>query len=109
MSIIETNKIDAMSMSKDGQGLMLMLADHLDWNNEQEHLILLQGKINAYLGFIESNQYSETYPDTAFEYYVIEVSSKYKAPENCLKFFEVINTQLREYKIQVVLSEEENG
>ena len=41
MSIIETNKIDAMGISKDGEGLMLMLADHLDWKNESEHLTLL--------------------------------------------------------------------
>jgi len=101
MSIIETNKIDAMGLSKDGNGLMLMLADHLDWEDEAEHLTLLQEKINAYLGFIESNQYSDTYPDIAFEYYIIDVSFKYEATENCLKFIEVINIQLREYKIRV--------
>lgn len=105
MSIIETNKIDAMGISKDGEGLVLMLADHLDWKNESEHLTLLQDKINAYLGFIESNQYSDTYPNRVFEYYVIDVRFKYKATENCLKFLKVINTQLREYNIQVVKSE----
>lgn len=106
MSIIETNKIDAMGISKDGEGLILMLADHLDWKNEPEHLTLLQDKINAYLGFIESNQYSETYPDIVFEYYVIDVRFKYKATEDCLKFFEAINSQLREYNIQVIKSED---
>lgn len=106
MSIIETNKIDAMGISKDGGGLILMLSDHLDWENEPEHLALLQDKINAYLGFIESNQYLDTYPDIVFEYYVIDVRFKYKATEDCLKFFEVINTQLRKYNIQVVKSED---
>lgn len=105
MSIIETNKIDAIGISKDGEGLILMLADHLDWKNESEHLTLLQDKINAYLGFIESNQYSDTYPNKVFKYYVIDIRLKEKATENCLKFFEVINTQLREYNIQVVKSE----
>ena len=105
MSILETNKIDAMGISKDGEGLILMLADHLDWKNESEHLTLLQDKINAYIGFIESNQYSDNYPDRVFEYYVIDVRFKYKATENCLKFFEVINTQLREYNIQLVNSD----
>ncbi|MEK4715663.1 MULTISPECIES: DUF6572 domain-containing protein [Sporosarcina] len=104
MSIIETDKIDATGISKDGNGLMLMLADHLDWDDELGHLALLQDKINAYLGFIESNQYSDIYPNIAFEYYVINVRFKYEATENCLKFFEGINTQLREYNIHLVES-----
>ncbi|MEK4424975.1 DUF6572 domain-containing protein [Solibacillus sp. FSL K6-1523] len=104
MSIIETDKIDAIGISKDGEGLILMLADHLDWKNEAEHLTLLQDKINAYLGFIESNQHSDTYQDRVFEYYIIDVRFKYKATANCLKFFEVINSQLGEYRIQVIKS-----
>ena len=104
MSILETNKIDAMGISKDGKGLMLMLADHLDWADETEHLTLLQDKINAYLGFIESNQYSDNYPDTVFEYYVIDVKFKYEVPDNCLDFFELVNAQLREFNVQVVKS-----
>ncbi|MEK4425947.1 DUF6572 domain-containing protein [Solibacillus sp. FSL K6-1523] len=106
MSIIETDKIDAIGISKDGEGLILMLADHLDWKNEAEHLTLLLDKINAYLGFIESNQHSDTYPERVFEYFVIDVRFKYKATENCLIFFEVINSQLREYKIQVIKNED---
>lgn len=106
MSIIETDKIDAMGISMDGKGLKLMLTDHLDWENEAEHLTLLQDKINAYLSFIESNQYANTYPGIAFEHFVIDVRSKYEATENCLKFFEVINAQLREYNIHVVKSED---
>lgn len=102
MSIIEINQLDAMGLSKDGKGLKLMLVDHLDWENEAEHFSLLQRKINVYLSFIESNQYSDTYPGIEFEYYVIEVRLKYEATEKCMEFFEVINTQLREYNIQVV-------
>ena len=106
MSILEIKKVDAMGISKDGKGLILMLADHLDWQNEQEHLILLQDKINAYLGFIESNQYLDNFPDIVFDYYVIDVRFKFKVTENCLKFFEVINIQLKENNIQVVKSED---
>lgn len=105
MSILETDKIDAMGISKDGKGLRLMLADHLDWENEAEHLNLLQDKINAYLGYIESNQYTQTYPDKSFEYYIIDVRFAYEATENCIKFFEVINNQLKEFNIQVVKGE----
>lgn len=104
MSILETDKIDAMGISRDEKGLMLMLADHLDWTDETEHLTLLQDKINAYLGFIESNQYSDTYPDIVFEYYIIDIKFKYEVPDNCLKFIEVVNTQLKDFNIEVMKS-----
>lgn len=104
MSILETDRIDAMGISNDEESLRLMLSDHLDWENEAEHLYLLQDKINAYLSFIESNQYAQTYPDKSFKYYIINVMLKHEASENCLKFVQVINKQLREYNIQVVIS-----
>lgn len=101
MSITETEVIDAMGISKDGKGLLLLLSDHLDWENEAEHLLLLQDKINAYLGFIESGQYADVYPDNEFTHYVIEIRCKIEATENGLNFFDVMNNQLREYAIQV--------
>ncbi|MHC1723774.1 MAG: DUF6572 domain-containing protein [Aminipila sp.] len=102
MSVIETDKIDAMGISKNKKGLMLMLADHLDWENEVEHLNILQEKINAYLSFIESNQYLQTYPGIKFESYTIDIRFKFKVTENCLKFLEVVNKQLKEHNIQVI-------
>ncbi|MFJ5771358.1 DUF6572 domain-containing protein [Psychrobacillus sp. NPDC093180] len=106
MSIIETDKIDALGISKDGKGLKLMLADHLDWENEIKHLTLLQDKINAYLGFIEMKQYADIYPGVTFKYYVIDVRFKYETPESCSNFFAVINPQLSEYKIRVLKNED---
>lgn len=94
-----------MGISKDKKSLILMLTDHLDWENEEDHLILLQDKINAYLGFIESGQYLETYPDITFEHYFIDVRFKFEATENCLKFFEVTNTQLKDHCIQILIKE----
>lgn len=41
MSIIEIDQLDAIGLSKDCKGLKLMLADHLDWENETEHISLL--------------------------------------------------------------------
>ena len=102
MSVIEVDKIDAMGISKDGKGLILMLVDHLDWDDEGSNLLVLQDKINAYLGFIESNQFLDTYPDVKFEYFVIDVHFKFKITENCVKFINVINKQLEINKIKVV-------
>lgn len=102
MSVIEVDKIDAMGISKDGKGLILMLADHLDWIDEVNHLLMLQNKINSYLEYIESNQFLDIYPDVNFKYYVIEVHFKFQITNNCIKYIDVINKQLEIYKIKVV-------
>lgn len=47
----------------DENKLVLMIADHLDWENELQHLSLLQDKINAYVSFIESGKIYSVYPD----------------------------------------------
>jgi hypothetical protein len=84
----------------------LMLADHLNWNNEKEHLILLQDKINAYLGFIESGQYADNYPNINFEYFIIDIRCKYGVTSNCLKFFKAVNNQLKEDNIHLCHKED---
>ena len=48
MSILENSSIDGMGIDEDGQTLVFMISDHLDWENEGEHLLLLQDKLNAY-------------------------------------------------------------
>ena len=62
MSVVEPNKIDAMGKSKESNELSLLITDHLGWENEYDHLVILQDKINSYLSFIESKQYESTYP-----------------------------------------------
>ena len=57
MSILENSSIDGMGIDEDGQTLVFMISDHLDWENEGEHLLLLQDKLNAYLGYIEAKDF----------------------------------------------------
>jgi hypothetical protein len=101
MSVIQRDKIDAIGISKDQKGLILMLADHLDWGNEIQHLTLLQDKVNAYVNFIETKQYLEIYPNSLFEYYIIDLKFKYEVVDNCMKFIKVVNEQLKEYNVQI--------
>lgn len=94
MSIYDNNVIDAIGIRKDGS-LGLLLTDHIDWSNESDeldeynHLITLQDKINHYLMYIEGKQYKDSFPDTVFENFVIEIFFKYRPSDNCYKFLNV--------------------
>ena len=94
MAITETNKIDSMGVSKDKKTLALLLTDHLDWENEKDHLLLLQDKINAYIGFIQDKQYESIYPDCHFSNYIIDIRFKENITENCANFLNVVATQI---------------
>ena len=101
MSVIEKDKIDGMGKSKESNELLLLITDHLDWENEHVHLIILQNKINSYLEFIESKQYVVTYPQDIFDGYVIEIHFQDGMSENCFKFLEVVANQVEELNVKI--------
>lgn len=101
MSVVETNKIDGAGKGKENGELMLLITDHLDWEDEYAHLEILQEKINAYLGFIESRQYEAIYPNDSFEKCVIVIHFKYGISENCSKFLNVVSNQVKEFNIEI--------
>ena len=49
MSIAELNIVDAIGVDKKENALRMMISDHLDWEDKNIHLEILQEKINAYL------------------------------------------------------------
>lgn len=101
MSVIETDKIDGVGKGEEKGELMLLITDHLDWKNEQEHLMTLQNKINSYLGFIESKQYEEIYPNDSFEEYVIEIHFKNGISENCFHFLDAVANQVEQFNVKI--------
>ena len=101
MSVVDSNKIDAMGKSKEKKELSLLIADHLEWENEYEHLVILQDKINSYLAFIESKQYESTYPKDNFESFVIEIHFQHGMTDNCLKFLETVASQAEELNVTI--------
>ena len=101
MSVTDVNKIDGVAINKEGNKLMLLITDHLDWSNEYEHLLQLQDKVNAYVGYIENRQYNEIYPNNAFVSFCVEIHFLHQPTSNCMKFIDVISEQLKEHDIFV--------
>jgi CRP-like cAMP-binding protein len=79
MSILDTRVIDMFGLPvNDPSRVELVIADHLDWSEDEgEHLLLLQEKINAYLRFIESGEILTVIPKAAGRRPVILIYGKY--------------------------------
>ena len=72
MSIEQKEVIDIVSIDAKGNAV-LTISDHLPWDEENEHLLLLQDKINSYLGAIEDGQLYDVYPNAKNRNIIIRV------------------------------------
>ncbi|MCC8070011.1 MAG: hypothetical protein LIO71_09735 [Ruminococcus sp.] len=61
MSVLETNLIDGLAQVEKTGDIILLIVDHLPWE-EPNHLQLLETKINTALNFVKSGEVFKKYP-----------------------------------------------
>lgn len=84
MSVENLKKIDFIN--EENNKIVLTISDHLKWNEDKEHIFLLQEKINAYLMAIESGQVNKSYPSSIGKKIVVSVALKYAPDEIGISF-----------------------
>ncbi len=63
MTVEQVESIDFIGVDK--KKVSLLIVDHLEWGqNDENHLFLLQEKVNAYLRFFESGEIYRKYPNS---------------------------------------------
>ena len=85
MSVEDLKVIDFVSIDKTDKAV-LTISDHLEWDDNNEHLLILQNKINAYLEAIENGNLYKQYPKAENRKIVINIAVKY-APNKTGKIF----------------------
>jgi len=106
MSIEQTDVVDFVSVDKKSGDALLTISDHLAWDqNEEEHLLLLQNKLNAYLRFIESGEVLRKFPEVDGRSVVINVVGQFPLSERASLFFEKASVAIRDagFKLQFTL------
>ena len=79
--------VDFASIDLNGNAV-LTISDDLIWDDKNEHLLALQKKINAYLGFIESGNLYQEYPKAKGKDIAIELVAKYEPNDNAIQFLD---------------------
>lgn len=102
MSIEQKDVIDAIGVSKTTGELILTISDHLDWEDDKEHILLLQNKINAYVHFVESGEILQSYPDSKSRAIVIDIVAKFKFSPLCLQFYSRVEESLKDTGIKLI-------
>jgi hypothetical protein len=88
MTVEDPKVVDFVSLEPDGGHLVLTISDHLDWQNELEHILALQDKVNRYLDFLESGEVFETCPDGRGRQVRIDVVLQYPPSRRGEEFFQ---------------------
>ena len=101
MSVLEAKAVDGIAMTNDDKGIVLLITDHLGWENEYQHLKILQKKINAYISFWETEQYKEIYTDKIISYGIIELRFIEKIPQSAIKYLQVVQKQVGKLGIRI--------
>jgi hypothetical protein len=87
MTIEQPDVVDFILVEPESD-TVLTVSDHLPWDDEKEHLLRLQEKLNAYVRFIESGELYQKWPDAQGRPITIEVVLKHAVPQDSLWFFE---------------------
>ncbi|MCG3183391.1 MAG: hypothetical protein ICCCNLDF_01488 [Planctomycetes bacterium] len=62
MSIRQADEIDYIAWDDDAT-VSLMVSDHMDWEDSDEHIRLLEAKVGGYLAYITTGRLAEEHPD----------------------------------------------
>lgn len=100
METMRMQQVDAMALSPDRACLYLLMYDDMGWEQEKEHMLLLQDKLYTYRQYIADESYRDTYPEIeAFEKVVIRVHFSHTITPFCVKYMEGLVTHLGQYSI----------
>lgn len=88
MSVEQTNVVDAIGVDNATGDVVLTITDHLEWSGgDNEHLLLLQEKLNTYLSFVESGELLEAYPNAIGRAVFIDVVYKHPLNQQAKGFY----------------------
>lgn len=95
MSIFDRDCIDILSIEEDS--CLLVMTNHLEWADE--HLFLIQDKINVYLQYIEEGQLYKDNLEAKGKRVVIKLVCKFAIPEEYILVFDKFREMLFDYNV----------
>ena len=93
MSVENKNVIDIVSIDEEGNAV-LTISDHLEWDIENEHILILQDKINCYLQAIEGGDLYNKYPNAKDRKIVIRIIALHSPNDDGQIFLERVRNIL---------------
>ncbi|MBN9059780.1 DUF6572 domain-containing protein [Kaistia sp. MMO-174] len=96
MTIDQTSVIDLVAFNPADAEFWLIVTDHMPWRDQDmEHLLLLQEKLNSYPSYIEGGQMAQDYPTSAERSIVIKLANAFPLSAEAEQFFRLAREKIR--------------
>lgn len=109
MALRATTQVDALGTHDETGQFDLILVDECDWEDETEHLRLLQAKLNSYVQFVESGQAVRVYPDAVGRAPRIKIHFRYQITASAQRFLSQATGVLMRAGISLAYQIHESG
>jgi hypothetical protein len=94
MTVENSGVIDGMGISKKNGDVVLMISDHLTWENEAERFSALERKIGNYIQFSKTQNLVEALPAARGRPVRIQIVYQFEPTETASKFLRAATEQL---------------
>jgi hypothetical protein len=101
MSILDKESIDGIAYDNERKAIIMLITDHLGWENEYEHLIKMQDKINNYICYCENRQYLQIYKNEIITNAVIDIRFLMEPSKKAFEFLQVVQNQVGHLGIRI--------
>ena len=105
MSIENTRVIDAIGSNDEKATITLLATDHPQWGeDDDQHMLLLQEKVNTYLRFYESGEIFAHFPEAKHYSVALKISGAYNLNSKGKWFYDQMIPILKEANFAVELN-----
>lgn len=101
MTVENSSTIDTVGIDRLTGAVHLNIVDPLPWDDY--HLRLLREKLNAYLGFIETGEIYQSYPEATGRELVISILLRFRPNREAVAFFEQAKAVVQSYGAALLL------
>ncbi|MEO8277184.1 MAG: DUF6572 domain-containing protein [Thermoanaerobaculia bacterium] len=88
MTVEQPDEIDIVGIERNTGLFVLTIADHLDWDELEEHMRILEAKVESYIAFIDSGHVLEEHPLSAGRGIAISLVFRVTPPDSAATFFD---------------------
>ncbi|MBK8545095.1 MAG: hypothetical protein IPL62_17070 [Caulobacteraceae bacterium] len=82
MTVENATTIDMIGIDPQSGQVVMGISDHLDWTHEEQHLALLEAKINTCLAAFQNGQIVEIVPEAKGRKPKVELILQFEPPPN---------------------------
>ena len=100
VTIEQTDIIDGMGIDKSSGQVDLGISDHLDWDDIDYHITILEKKIGSYINFVQSGQMLDALPNAKGLPIRIMLVHQFDPTSSALKILVSVREQLEEIGIK---------